>query len=83
MRGSGATRMLKESPVIRTTALLSLIVVALLATAAPAGAQTLPVTAAAAQTLLRFDTPGHQVAKVTPVALRCHYTHHHRVCHRY
>ena len=83
MPGSGALDMLKELLVIRTTALLSLFVVPLLAVAAPAGVQAHSVIPASAQALLRFDTPGHQAAEVTQVALRCHYYHHHRVCHHY
>ncbi len=73
--------MLKEPPVIRTTALLSLLCLPLLAVA-PAEAQTVAASPASAQTLLRFDTPGHQAAEVTQIAYHCHYRHHHRFCHR-
>ena len=68
---------------IRATALLSLLVVPLLAAAAaPAGAATLAAAPASARSLLRFDVPGHQAADVTPVAYRCRYRHHHRYCYR-
>ncbi len=67
---------------IRSTALLSVLCLPLLAAVSPVRAQTIQATPATAQTLLRFDTPGHQAAEVTPIAYHCHYRHPHRYCHR-
>ena len=67
---------------IRSTALLSVLCLPLLAAAAPVRAQILEATPASAQTLLRFDTPGHQVAAVTPVAYHRYRRHHHYYHHR-
>ena len=82
MRGSDAPGTLKVSLVIRTTALLSVFAVPLLAAAAPVGAQSLAVTPASAQTLLRFDTPGHQTAEITPVQYHRYRRHRRHYDHR-
>ena len=71
----------KESPVIRATALCSLLCLPLLA-ALPAQAQTLVAIPVAANALVHFDTPGHQTADVTQIQYRRHY-HHRRYRRRY